>query len=102
MGTKAIVFGSICAALLLAGCSQRDPAADRIARSAKRIEKAKSRLESPLEYRAKAVGPHELLIVEVPVMNDTGFVDTQRCFIWRDGQNKTSSMTCSDRPAYYN
>jgi hypothetical protein len=40
----------------------------------------------------------ELRVMEVPVRDGGGFVDVQRCFIWRDDAYRSSSLSCGQMP----
>lgn len=40
----------------------------------------------------------DLRVLDVPVSTDGKFVDMQRCFIWRDAEFKTSSISCGSTP----
>lgn len=40
----------------------------------------------------------ELLVIEVPVKDITGEVDTQRCYVWRDHEFRTSTISCGQQP----
>lgn len=40
----------------------------------------------------------ELRVFEVPVADGMGFVELQRCFVWRDLEFKTSTISCGQQP----
>lgn len=40
----------------------------------------------------------ELKVIEVPVKDGSGFVDMQRCFVWRDAEFKSATLSCGQMP----
>lgn len=86
-------------ALLLASCS--DPVADkkyRDARLAKRGEAADVILSKTPEPRSYRFDGNELKIIDVPIKDGGGYIDNQRCFVWRDVEFKTASLSCAQMP----
>lgn len=81
--------------LLLAACSPEPPrpAADRAARAAQ-ADAALAKTPVPRTYH---IDGHELLVIDVP-SRDGLRVETQRCFLWRDAEFKTATMTCPNEP----
>ncbi len=88
------------AALLLAGCadSDIDTAAARKAITEKRQARADAALSKPPVPRTYVVQGNQLQVLDVPVADTSGFVDTQRCFIWRDQEFKQATMSCGQQP----
>jgi hypothetical protein len=83
------------AVLATAGC---DSASDNKATSAKRREQ---RQQAAAETMAKTPVPRtygytdgELRVLEVPTTSIAGFVEKQRCFVWRDHEFKTATLSC--------
>lgn len=80
--------------LLLAGCfsEPEKPSAgvrkDRQAKAAVTLGKA----PVPRTYR---YGNGELHVFEVPSADKFGFVEHQRCFLWRDTELNASSLSCA-------
>ena len=54
-------------------------------------EAAVSKTPVPRTYR---YGDGELMVLDIPSANGSGFVESQRCFVWRDMELKTSSLSC--------
>jgi len=81
----------------LAGCGE-PPAPTTAARKASRQEKADKALSTTPVPRSYRFDGNELKVIEVPVKDGSGFVDTQRCFVWRDQEFKTASISCESRP----
>ena len=59
---------------------------------------AESQLVKPPVPRTYTIQGNQLQVIEVPVADSSGFVDQQRCFIYRDAEFKTSSISCESRP----
>lgn len=81
----------------LAGCGEPAPPMSA-AKKASRQEKAESALSVNPVPRSYRFDGNELKVIEVPVKDGSGFVDTQRCFVWRDQEFKTASISCESRP----
>ena len=77
--------------LALIGCTQEQPKANALKRE--RIEAAKAIAEKPPQPRTYMIQGNQLVVVEV-ASADRGFVDMQKCYIWRDQEYKTSSISC--------
>ena len=59
------------------------------------LARVKAKLAKPLEAQTMAVGPNQLLTVEVPsLMSGTTMLQVQRCYVWRDVEFKTAAMSC--------
>lgn len=88
------------AAALLAGCADDDinTAAARKAHTEKRQAKAEAALSKTPVPRTYSLQGNQLQVVEVPVADSSGFVDIQRCFIWRDQEFKQATMSCGQQP----
>ena len=87
-------------ALLLVGCSDK-PKPDRAARKQERIEAAKvivKRTPQPKTYR---IDGHQLIMVELPESDDQGYIEAHKCFIWRDAEYKTATMSCPNAQEAY-
>lgn len=39
-------------------------------------------------------GNGELVVMDVPIVAQGGFADSQKCFLWRDAEFKTASLQC--------
>lgn len=84
-------------ALLLAGCFAADTTATADARRA-RAEQRQARAEVALGKtpvpRTHGIQGNQLLVIDTPVSDGSGFVENQRCFVWRDQEFKTATMSC--------
>lgn len=81
------------AALLLAGCADDVPKPVKSSR-ADRLAKAEALLGKAPVPRTYAIQGHQLLVLDVPVADTFGFVEVQRCLIWRDAEFKMATMSC--------
>lgn len=84
------------AAALLAGCADDDinTAAARKVHTEKRQAKAEAALSKTPVPRTYSLQGNQLQVVEVPVADGFGFVEMQRCFIFRDQEFKQATMSC--------
>lgn len=87
-------FGLIPLSAILMGCWQSKPGDDHAERKAARIDRARAETQKPLNPNVQAVGSNQLLTLEIPVADASGFLEVQRCFIWRDMELKTAAMSC--------
>lgn len=81
----------------LAGCGEPAPPMSA-AKKASRQEKAEAALSANPVPRSYRFDGSELKVIEVPVKDGSGFVDLNRCYIWRDQEFKTASISCESRP----
>lgn len=89
----------ICLAALAAGCDDGRAQADvRKQRQAERQEAAEAALARTPEARTYRFDGNELKVIETPVRDATGYVDVQRCFVWRDQEFKTAAISCGQQP----
>jgi hypothetical protein len=58
-------------------------------------EAALSKTPVPRSYRLDG---NELKVIDVPIKDSQGFLDSMRCFIWRDVEFKTATMSCGAQP----
>lgn len=84
-------------AVVLAGCSDTVAEKPRKTRQ-ERAADAEAQLSKTPESRTYRFDGNELRVVEVPVKDGSGFVDIQRCFVWRDQEFKTATMSCGQQP----
>lgn len=89
---------SAVAAVLLVGCGKGPSEAERLATRAARVAKAEAEASKPVAPRVHQVGANELVTVEVPIADQLGFTETQRCFVWRDLEMRTASLSCPQPP----
>lgn len=81
---------------LLAGCADTDrPTADaRKARTEQRQARAEVTLSKTPVPRTYTIQGNQLQVLDIPVADSSGFVETQRCMVWRDAEFKTATMSC--------
>ena len=85
-------------ALVLIGC-RGDAPADKPRMSKKeRAEAAELALSRTPDVRTYRIDGNELKVFEVPVKDSSNFVDVQRCFVWRDAEYRTSTISCGQQP----
>jgi hypothetical protein len=82
------------AAIVLAGCSEA-PATQRNT-ATRDTEAALAKTPVPRSYSFEG---SELKIIEVPVRVGKRWVDTQRCFVYRDFDLKSASISCEAAPS---
>lgn len=85
--------------LIMAGCNNA-PAENSGSiktaqdRRASRIVKAQAVVSVTPTPRSYHFDGSELKVIDVPVADSAGFVDLQHCFIWRDAEFRTSTISC--------
>lgn len=82
--------------LAVAGCSNNTgeaPATSKASRE-KRLEKSEVALSKTPVPRTYTIQGNQLQVLNIPVLNDSGFVEMQRCVVWRDAEFKTASISC--------
>lgn len=84
-------------ALVVAGCGDTVAEKTRLSRQ-KREESAQLLLSKTPQPQVYYLDGNELKVIEVPVRDSTGNVDVQRCFLWRDQEFKTSTLSCGQMP----
>jgi hypothetical protein len=77
----------------LLGCTDDKPKG-RLNPDPKRIAVMELQLSQAPKTRSYKVGAHELMVVDLPVQSGRVFVERQRCFVWRDSEFRTASMSC--------
>lgn len=91
---RALCFTAI---VLLAGCSDT---ALPVAKTKKVDRKAAAEValsKTPVP-RTYAIQGNQLQVIEIPAADMSGFVEIQRCFVWRDLEFKTASISCPQPP----
>jgi len=90
-------LGLVLSALAAAGClssaEAEKPKRAQRQQAAAEVELAKTPV--PRTYRYT---DGELRVIEAPVKDASGFVDVQRCFVWRDHEFKTATISCGQMP----
>lgn len=88
----------VLALAILPGCSEPVDKQSNQERRIERVKKAEVKLAKPAQVRTHNLAAGQLLVVEVPVSDTSGFVDGQRCFVWRDTELRTASISCPQPP----
>jgi hypothetical protein len=87
----------IAAALAVAGCS--NASGDKPVKTRQqRMAETEAMLNKGPSTRTHKVDGGELRVIETPVSEFPGIVETQRCFVWRDTEFKTASISCPQPP----
>lgn len=62
------------------------------------IQAARSRIDLPIVPRTLQVGGNQVQVVDIPSMVSPRMplVETRRCYVWRDLEFKTASITCPE------
>jgi hypothetical protein len=77
----------------LGACNDKPPKQTKEQRAAEIKEKL-AVLPAAREY---TVNGHQLIVLSVPI-DQFGFIEYQRCFVWRDQEFKSASMQCQQPP----
>ena len=88
---RAAIIVAVC--LHLVACGD-NPKPDRAAKKQERIEQAKGILAKTPQPRTYNFDGNQLVVVGIPLADDHGFIDVQRCYVWRDAEYKTSTLSC--------
>lgn len=81
-------------ALTVAGCEQGRTPAQVAETEAKRVAADAAFLQKLAEPRVLQAGAHQIVVVEVPQLESGVLRSVQRCFVWRDAEFRTSTMSC--------
>jgi hypothetical protein len=95
---RILIIAPMVALSLLIGCSDPPDTKSTQDRRIDRVKKAEAKLTQPPQVRTHTLASGQLLVVEVPVSDITGFVEGQRCFVWRDTELRTASISCPQPP----
>lgn len=90
MDSRLTTVALIC--LLLSACG--DAKTQVTSNKAARIEKARQLLAHKPEQTTYTLGTNQLLVIDFPVRVNDDFTDIKRCFVWRDTEFKTATMSC--------
>jgi hypothetical protein len=83
----------------LGSCGNGEPSPEaRKERRERRQAAAEGALGKTPQPRTYRYQDGELRVMEVPSADKFGYVDHQRCYIWRDTEFKTSSISCPEAP----
>lgn len=82
----------------LAACGQGSTDQDVKARRSERLKSAQAEAAKPLAPRAQQVGNNELLTIDVTSADRFGYLERQRCYVWRDRELQAASISCPNSP----
>jgi hypothetical protein len=89
-------------AVLLAGCSGEPSKPVRpyktLAERKALAQEGLAKTPTPRTYR---IDGNELKVIDVPVLDSTGLLDVQRCFVWRDQEFRSSTLSCGQMPEIF-
>lgn len=92
--TTTLVFGL---AVALGGCSGRVEQAPTPRKSHADVERE---LSAAPERRTITIDGNQLLVIDVPQrIAGTDWLEFQRCFIWRDAEYRSATLSCPHEPA---
>lgn len=95
---KCVALLCIAASMVAAGCSDKPNNAAIEAQRQSHSAKLQAELNKPVEPRVYQFGRNELVMLEIPIASGMDMAQRQRCFIWRDMDMQTSSLSCSNPP----
>jgi hypothetical protein len=79
--------------LALSGCKDA-PADNKQAKKQAMKEQAKLVVSKTPQPRTYNFDGHQLVVVDIPSADEAGYVEVQKCYVWRDVEFKTSSISC--------
>lgn len=85
---------------VLAACSGTEASPDpkpKLSRT-ERMKRAELASQQPPKVTRHRLENGELLVLDVPVVAAPGYLEGTKCFIWRDTEFRTSSITCPSEP----
>ena len=85
---------SIVTLVLLAACSGDQKVASTAEKKTARAAKAQQVLSQPATQTIHHINGNQLIVIDFPVRMADDFADMKRCFVWRDEEFKTSSLSC--------
>lgn len=88
------VVQALLACVVLVACDKKPTAQE--ARQQRAIQDAQrvAAINKPLAPRVLQAGTHELVVVEVPSATHKTLVSKQLCYVWRDAEFRTASISC--------
>lgn len=94
----AVVLGlSVVASLIRGGGAEAQPGAlpSALDRSLA-IQAARKQIDLPIVPRTLQVGDNQVQVIDIPSMVSPrlSLVEARRCYVWRDLEFRTSSITC--------
>lgn len=88
---------SLTVAALLGGCGDA-PAQKPYRTKAQRLQDAEIAVSKTPVPRTYRLVNGELQVIEFPVKDAAGWLDIQRCYVWRDAEYRQASLSCGPPP----
>ena len=85
---------AIVALVLLSACSGDQKVATTAEKKVARAAKVQQALSLPATQTIHHINGNQLIVIDFPVRMANDFADMKRCFVWRDEEFKTSSISC--------
>lgn len=86
-------------AVLLAGCSGEPSKPVRpyktLAERKALAQEGLAKTPTPRTYR---IDGNELKVIDIPVVDASGLAEVQRCYVWRDQEFRSSTLSCGQMP----
>lgn len=84
--------------LVAVGCTGepvKNPPRKSLADRRADAQAALSKTPTPRTYR---IDGNELKVIDIPVLDASGLAEVQRCFVWRDQEYRSSTLSCGQMP----
>lgn len=82
------------ACVCLPGCDRQPTAEEVKLRKAEREAKVSGAINRSLSPRVLQAGVHQLVVLDVPFAETRTQVAMERCYVWRDSEFKTATISC--------
>lgn len=82
------------ACAVFAACDSKPTTQESKQQRATRVANIAVTVNKPLMPRVLQAGAHELVVLDVPSAQGTTLVERQRCYVWRDAEFKTATISC--------
>ena len=80
--------------VVLAACDVKPATQESKQQRATRAANVAAAINKPLSPRVLQAGAHELVVLDVPSAQGRTLVERQRCYVWRDAEFKTATISC--------
>lgn len=88
------VVSILVACLCLPACDRQPTAEEVKLRKAEREAKVAAAINRSLSPRVLQAGVHQLVVLDVPFAETRTQVAIERCYVWRDSEFKTATLSC--------
>lgn len=82
------------ACVVLSACDGKPTPQESSQQHAAHVASAASAASLPLTPRVLRAGANELLVLDVPSVTFETMISRQRCYVWRDAEFKTATISC--------